>query len=142
MTKLIVDSNIIFSAILNTNSRIGQIILSGNDYFDFYAPKYLRDEILEHQGKIKKIANLNDEEFKEVYELILKNITILNHSIVPTSDYKIALDLCKDIDLADTAFIAFSMFLKCKIWTGDKKLIKVLRKAGYSVEVVKYNKFL
>lgn len=48
MTKLIVDSNIIFSAILNVKSRIGQILLTGEDFYEFYAPK-----IWEHQEKIK-----------------------------------------------------------------------------------------
>jgi len=38
MTKLIVDSNIIFSAILNVNSRIGQILLTYDNVYDFYAP--------------------------------------------------------------------------------------------------------
>lgn len=126
MTKLIVDSNIVFSVILNTNSKIGQILLTGGKFYDFYAPKYLRNEIWKHQGKIKKIARFNDEEFIEVYELILKNITVLNHSIVDKKVYKKAFELCKNIDVDDTPFIAFSIFLKCKLWTGDKKLIKGL----------------
>jgi predicted nucleic acid-binding protein len=52
MTKLIVDSNIIFSAILNVNSRIGQILLT-SEFYDFYSPKYVRIEILNHQEKLK-----------------------------------------------------------------------------------------
>ncbi len=81
MIKFVVDSNIIFSAILNTNSRIAQILLMGNDFYDFYAPKYIRSEIWEHREKIKKIAKLSDEDFIETYELVIKNVTILNHSI-------------------------------------------------------------
>uniref|UniRef100_UPI00404A30D1 PIN domain-containing protein n=1 Tax=Flavobacterium sp. TaxID=239 RepID=UPI00404A30D1 len=46
MTKIIVDSNIIFSAILNVNSQIGQILLTSRHSYDFYSPKYVRDEIL------------------------------------------------------------------------------------------------
>ena len=79
MIKIIVDSNILFSAVLNINSRIGQIIINGQEFYDFYAPKYARTEILKHKDKIKKIAQLNDEEFLEVYELIFGYITILNH---------------------------------------------------------------
>jgi len=36
----------------------------------------------------------------------------------------------------------FDWSTQTKLVLGDKKLIKVLKKAGYSVEVVKYNKFL
>ncbi len=33
MTKIIVDTNIVFSALLNVNSRIGQILINGkNEY--------------------------------------------------------------------------------------------------------------
>jgi predicted nucleic acid-binding protein len=51
MTKIIIDSNIAFSAILNVNSRIGQIIINGFRHYDFYSPEYIRKEILEHQEK-------------------------------------------------------------------------------------------
>ena len=132
MTKLVVDTNIVFSAILNLNSRIAQILLTCSEHYDFYAPKYIRSEIWEHQQKIKKITGLNDEEFIEVYELVLKNITILNHSIVGEKNYKFAIELCKTIDVDDTVFVAFSNYLNCKLWTGDKKLINGLKKKGFN----------
>ncbi|NBC58663.1 MAG: hypothetical protein GVY05_10335 [Bacteroidetes bacterium] len=132
MTKLIVDSNIIFSAILNVNSRIGQILLTSDNTYDFYAPKYVRDEIWNQQQKLKKIAKLDDNDFLEVYELILKNITILDHSIAGKTNYKKAFELCKDVDLDDIPFVAFSLYLKCKLWTGDKKLIKGLKEKGFN----------
>lgn len=131
MTKLIVDSNIIFSAILNVNSRIGQVLLTSDKFYDFYAPKYVREEIFNHQEKLKKIAKLDDNEFLEVYELILKNITILNHSIAGKEYYQKAFELCDNVDLDDIPFVAFSLFLKCKLWTGDKKLIKGLKDNGF-----------
>lgn len=132
MIKLIVDSNIIFSALLNTNSKIALILLNGEDYYDFYAPKYLRSEIWEHQEKIKKLAKLDDKDFIEVYELVLKNITVLNHAIVDKNIYEEALELCKTIDVDDVPFVAFSKYLNCKLWTGDKKLIKGLKQQAYT----------
>ena len=36
MTKIIVDTNIIFSALLNLNSRIAFILLNGGIYFQFF----------------------------------------------------------------------------------------------------------
>lgn len=131
-TKIIVDSNIVFSAILNINSRIAQILLTSDNFLDFYAPKYIREEIITHQQKIKNIAGLNDEEFFEVYELILKNIRILNHSIADKKSYKDAFEICKNIDVDDTPFVAFSNYLNCKLWTGDKKLIKGLKEKGFT----------
>jgi hypothetical protein len=34
--KIVVDSNIVFSAILNTQSNIGQLILNSSKYFNFF----------------------------------------------------------------------------------------------------------
>jgi len=131
MTKIIIDTNIAFSAILNVNSRIGQIIINGFKFYDFYSPEYIRTELLEHQEKIKGIANLTDNEFLETYELIIRNVTILNHSILPLKFYKHAIEICNSIDIDDTVFVAFAEYIKGKLWTGDKKLIKGLSDKGF-----------
>jgi len=40
--------------------------------------------------------------------------------------------LCLSIDIDDTIFVAFTNYLKGKLWTGDKKLIKGLTDKGYT----------
>ncbi len=131
MTKVVVDSNIVFSALLNTNSRIGQILINGKNYYDFYSPEYVRFEIFNHKEKIKSIGKLMEDEFIETYGLILRNITILNHSIIPSEIYKNAELLCQDIDIDDAVFVAVSMFTKGLLWSGDMKLLNGLTRAGY-----------
>jgi len=131
MNKIIIDTNILFSALLNTDSRIGQILINGKRFYDFYAPEYIREEIIEHKDKIKAIAKLSDDEFIELYELVLRNITILNHTLIPTHIYKKAERLCETIDLDDTIFVAVAEFIRGKLWTGDKKLINGLSEKGY-----------
>ncbi len=49
--KIVVDSNIVFSAILNTGSNIGQIITIGVKHFDFYTANLLKTEILRIKEK-------------------------------------------------------------------------------------------
>jgi len=131
MTKVVVDSNIVFSTLLNTNSRIGQILINGKNYYDFYSPEYVRFEIFNHKEKIKSIGKLMEDEFIETYGLILRNITILNHSIIPSEIYKNAELLCQDIDIDDAIFVAVSMFTKGLLWSGDMKLLNGLTRAGY-----------
>ena len=131
MNKIIIDTNILFSALLNTDSRIGQILINGKRYYNFYAPEYIREEIIEHKDKIKTIAKLSDDDFIELYELILRNITILNHTLIPTNIYKKAENLCETIDMDDTIFVAVAEFTRGKLWTGDKKLLNGLSEKGY-----------
>jgi predicted nucleic acid-binding protein len=72
-----------------------------------------------------------EDEFIETYGLILRNITILNHSIIPSEIYKNAELLCQDIDIDDAVFVAVSMFTKGLLWSGDMKLLNGLTRAGY-----------
>jgi len=48
--KIVVDTNIVFSAILNTQSRIGQILINGSEYFDYYSVGLLKHEIIKHKS--------------------------------------------------------------------------------------------
>ena len=131
MTKIIIDSNIVFSALLNINSRIGQILINGHKYYDFFSPEYIRFEIFEHKERIQFLAKLTDNKFLETYELIIRNIVVLNHTLIPIECYKRAEELCKSIDIDDTVFVAVAEFIKGKLWTGDLKLIKGLTDKGY-----------
>ncbi|PWD97739.1 PIN domain-containing protein [Marinilabilia rubra] len=128
---VIVDTNIIFSAILNTDSKIAQILITRFPVYDFYAPKYVRDELLEHKSKLKKLANLKENIFLEVYELVLKHVTILDHHLVPVRFYRKAMTLRQNIDEDDVLFVALTLFLKGKLWTGDKKLTAALKEKGF-----------
>ncbi|TZF85013.1 hypothetical protein FW774_08590 [Pedobacter sp. BS3] len=53
--RLIVDANIVFSGILNTNSKIGDLLINSKPYFTFIAPGFLRTEIRNHYPRLVKI---------------------------------------------------------------------------------------
>lgn len=131
---LIVDSNIIFSCFLNIDSKISRIILENNKYI-FISPKYALDEILKYKSKIIKLGNLSEQKFIEIYNLIFNRIIIIEHKIISIEKYDIAIEICKDIDPADTAFVAFALFFNCKLWTGDKKLVNGLTKKNYDIAI-------
>jgi predicted nucleic acid-binding protein len=50
---IVVDTNIVFSAILNTNSTIGDLILNSQDIFQFQSCNFLLNEIDNHWEKLK-----------------------------------------------------------------------------------------
>jgi len=49
--RILVDSNIAFSAILNSNSKIGTIILYPKTQLNFYSTHQLLEEIEAHKEK-------------------------------------------------------------------------------------------
>jgi len=54
--KLIVDTNILFSGMLNQKSRIGKVLLSHHKHFQLFACSYLKEELKSHLPKLLKIS--------------------------------------------------------------------------------------
>ena len=121
--RIIVDSNIVFSTLLNTKSNIGQILLTGGKYFDFFSTNLLKEEIIRHKNKILKIAKLEESTFQEIFQLIQSKIRFIDESLLTNQELEKAQNLVKHIDVNDTLFVALSQNLKAHIWTGDKVLI-------------------
>ena len=130
--KIIVDANIVFSAILNTNSKIGDLLINSNDCLTFIAPEFLRNEIHNHYSKLIKISGLTLPEIKEAEFQIYKTINFISEEEIPVSCWKDAAELVKEIDPKDTHYIAYSKHFNCKIWSGDKILIIGLKEKGFT----------
>lgn len=129
--KIVVDSNIVFSAILNSKGKIGQILTIGAKHFEFYSINLLKAEILNHKIKIQNISGFNNEQFEECFSIITSKIRFVNEILLSNKDLKTALNLTHDIDENDTLFVALANHLNAKLWTGDKKLKKGLKKKEY-----------
>lgn len=119
--KIIVDTNIVFSALLNSSGKIGNLIMNSDDVFQFYTSDYLKEELLEHHEKIKKLSRLSDADIDTLKSLIFNHINYINTEIIPTKIWIEAESIMADVDPDDMEFYALSQFLNCKIWTGDKK---------------------
>ena len=129
--KIVVDSNIVFSAILNSQSQIGQLIIDGSNYFEFYSIGLLKEEILNHKRKIIQITKFSEDHFTEIYNLILSKISFIDDILLNNNEILGALKLVSDIDENDTLFVALNNFLEAKLWTGDRKLTLGLAKKNY-----------
>ncbi len=46
--KIVVDTNIIFSTLLNSNTKIGDLLFNSDKHFEFYSCSYMRFEIQKH----------------------------------------------------------------------------------------------
>lgn len=61
----------LFSAILNTNSKIADLLMNSKGTFEFIAPDYLQTELRKYHRKISMISKMS---IKEV-EIIENKIT-------------------------------------------------------------------
>lgn len=129
--KLIIDANIVFSAILNSNGKIGDILINGGKQFEFIAPEFLRHEIKSHYEKLIKISGLTIEEIQEAEFYIYKSINFISEEQINVCCWISSEKLVAEIDPNDILYIAYSKYFKCKIWSGDKALINGLKKKNF-----------
>ena len=127
MKKIVVDTNIIFSTLLNSNGTIGDLIFNSDHVFAFYSCDYMRYEIRKHWTKLLKISKLPDEQLQDAYEKILTKITFINEAIISKATWLKAEQTVQDIDLDDVDFVALTNHLKGCLWTGDKELYEGLK---------------
>lgn len=125
--KIIVDTNIVFSAILNSNSRIGKILLNSKTHFQFFTCSYLKVEIQRHHAKLLKLTKLTDEHLQELEELVTQRITFIDERLIPQKLLIKTEAQLKSIDPDDTVFVALTKHLKGKLWTGDMQLYNGLK---------------
>lgn len=77
MRKIVVDTNIIFSCLLNSDGKIGDLVFNSDIVFSFYSNQYMQVEIRKHWQKLLKISKLNDDELELAYSKMLKKLNLL-----------------------------------------------------------------
>jgi predicted nucleic acid-binding protein len=120
--NLIIDTNIVFSAILNPNSNIGDLLLNYQDKVKFYAPEFLLTEIEKYSDKIEKYSKQSSTDLVITKILVLSAITFISEDLISQENWINAFEFIKEIDENNTPFIALAMQMKVKLWSGDKKL--------------------
>ncbi|KXA89222.1 hypothetical protein AKJ57_05645 [candidate division MSBL1 archaeon SCGC-AAA259A05] len=116
--KFVVDTNVLISALINSDSVVWEIVEVED--LDFLVPEIVVDEIKTHKNLIKD--KLSSQESKEEYEYLISEIF---HSIivVPSSVYEEkveqAYDIMKSIDEKDTEFLALALTYDSPIWSDN-----------------------
>ena len=130
--RIVIDTNIAFSAILNTNSKIARILLQPKSRFNFYSTEQLLNEIKEHQSKIKQLSDYSDQKLNRVIKLITNRIRIIDIRLVSKESYKHAEVQTVNEDIDDTEFVALTEHIRGKFWSGDRELQRGLMKKGWN----------
>ncbi len=116
--KIVVDTNVLISALINPDSIVWKIISLEEP--DFLVPEITVDEIEEYESLIKEKLSSQDRE--EEYNYLLSE---LFHPIVivpiPVYEEKLeqAYEVMKPIDEKDTEFLALALQYDCPIWSDD-----------------------
>ena len=129
--RVVVDANIVFSAILNTDGKIGDLLLNSGRHLVFIAPYFLKAEIGKHIDRLSTLSGLTTEQVLESEYKVCKNITFISEEQIKPSSWLEAEALVSDIDPKDTTYLAYTRHFRCKLWSGDKQLLRGLKRKGF-----------
>jgi predicted nucleic acid-binding protein len=129
--KIVIDTNIIFSALVNSKSAIMDIIIGANEKCRFYASDYTNIELKNHYEKLKKASKLNDKEMDIAKYELFKYLNFVTLDEITEDYWKEAEKLISDVDVDDIVFVALSIYLQAYLWTGDKVLYDGLKSKGF-----------
>jgi predicted nucleic acid-binding protein len=130
--RIIVDANIVFSGILKSDGKIGDLLINSKGFFNFISPDFLRVEIQRHHDKLIKISKLSLAQVLESEFQICKSINFISDEQISNPNWELAESLVSDIDIKDVSYIAFSKQFKAKVWSGDHVLIQGLARKGFT----------
>ena len=77
--RIVVDTNVVFSALLNTNSKIARVIFQPKTRLNFYSTNQLLEELEEHKQKILTLSGYTEQELDRIITLISRKKQVYQH---------------------------------------------------------------
>ena len=129
--NVIVDTNILFTALLKENSSMADILINPESEDTFFLPRYAFVELFKHKEKIIQFTKLSEENLLETLHLLLKQVQFIDEDMIALQSFIDAHKLVHEIDEKDLFFVAMTIELNAYLWTGDKRLIRGLQAKGF-----------
>ncbi len=118
--KVLADTNKIIAALIkDSDSR--RIIKDSN--IIFVTIGLSKDEIDKYKGYIKDKSGVTDEEFRMVFNRVMRNVSVLRDDFIKPFMEE-AKEIMDSIDKKDTPFIAVALATNLPIWSDDKHFEK------------------
>jgi len=113
--KIIIDTNILMSALIKDSITRKIIFESG---FDFYYPMESFKELLKYKSLILEKSGMDEIEYNNIFFLLLRKIKTIHAELIQDFFQK-AKYLMHHIDPDDIIFIATALAFDATIWSDD-----------------------
>jgi len=128
---VIVDANILFSAIISPNGAIAEIIGHPSSPARLMSGHYCFVELFKHQQKILKFSKRTETETLDILYSLVSYIEFYNETLIEQVHWQQAELLTQDVDCFDVNYVALALQTGGWLWTGDRKLANHLRSLGF-----------
>jgi predicted nucleic acid-binding protein len=126
---VVIDTNILFSALLGGESKFTSVLLRGEQ--PFWICESVLVELFKRKEKIVKHSKLSDDDLVRAYHVLVRHLNLFKEALIPADRWQEARELCQGIDETDTPHVAVTLTLDSALWTGGKRLLEGLRKKGF-----------
>ena len=126
---VIVDTNVLFSALLNTRSGFAEVLLKSEH--QFFIGEQVLVELFKRKEKLVRLSQLSEDDVARLYHALLRRLTLYKEDLLSRESRTAAYALCRDIDETDTPHVALALELQGLLWTGDKALKRGLQRKGF-----------
>lgn len=127
---VVVDTNVLFSALLRRSARFTEVLLTSDRRF--LINELVVVELFKHKEKIVRLSRLGDEDVVHLFYELLRELELFKEELVAPPNRAKAAELCQDVDLTDAPHVAIALETGGLLWTGDEKLKQGLRAKGFT----------
>lgn len=127
---IVVDTNILFSLLLRGETALRRRFLT-EGAITFHCPRFVFVELFQHKERIAHATELSEDGLLECLYELLARVHFVEEGGIPIGTWMEARHLCRDVDLKDAPFVALTLHLDGRLWTGDDKLKAGLRAKGF-----------
>ena len=128
---VIVDANILFSALISSNSRIAKILTDPHLSLQRVSCHYAVVELFKHQPKLIQLAKKPLEAVIGDLSTLINNLQLYSETLIEPQYWQEASRLTVGVDNFDVSYVALTLQTGGWLWTGDKKLTVHLRGMGF-----------
>lgn len=116
---LVIDSNVIFSALISPKGKTRDLLFSEN--LQLFAPEFLFEEFNKYRKEIIDKSGLTKKDLETAFSIISRRVLF-----VPFSRFKSYIHIALKIspDPNDTEFFALAISKGIPLWSNDKALKK------------------
>lgn len=116
--RIVIDTNILISALIKDDSVTARIIKSG--IFEIYYPEDGMFELEKYRDYIikKRKKALQRKSFDYALSFLLESVNVVP-SLLYEDKIREAYEIMRDIDEKDTPFLALALKLQCPLWSND-----------------------
>ena len=133
--RIIVDTNILVRILIKQDGVVAGLFYPLKNIHELYVSSESLEEISKHKLRLIRSSRLSKEDFEELYNIIISNISIVPVSIIPTEFFVAALRLTSSVDNSDIPFVATALFLEGILWTSDKPLFDSIKRTATKLVV-------